>query len=121
MAFMRPLLHAWKSPFRHMRKRSSQHDHSVDFTQFLSQWPYKTGSSMFSRDVCSLVCASAYPTPATEASQDRNELDLRGIMVQTSIDRDVQDRGVVLASILGGTRSMIESIGLSSRRESAGY
>ncbi|GES64669.1 hypothetical protein ATEIFO6365_0009015800 [Aspergillus terreus] len=72
---------------------------SSDFAHLFPEFVYGTNFNTCSQDAYSEVRAQAYRTPTLEISQNRSDLAVHGIVVETSIDRDVRDREAILATI----------------------
>lgn len=72
---------------------------SSDFAHLFPEFVYGTDLNTCSQDAYSEVRTRAYRTPTLEMSQNLSDLAVHGIVVETSIDRDVRDREAILATI----------------------
>ena len=104
VVLMRPLLQrcfeAFRLPDCLRRKLPSSSAPSSGFMHIFQQWPYAKDFSNFSQDACTEVRAQAYHTPTTLEMREQNmQLEVGGIVIVTTIDQYIQDRGTVLASV----------------------
>ncbi|KAL4894707.1 hypothetical protein BDV59DRAFT_174843 [Aspergillus ambiguus] len=102
VVLMRPVLQRCFRGCGWFSRRASEEKASLpasDFANLFPQFVYGTSANNFSQDTYSEVRAQAYRTPTLEMSQNHSDLAVHGIVVETSIDRDVRDREAILATI----------------------
>ncbi|KAL5356088.1 hypothetical protein BJX96DRAFT_162178 [Aspergillus floccosus] len=99
VALMRPAVQLCIRSCGCSSRRTPQEKASSDFVHLFPEFVYGTNFNTCSQDAYSEVRAQAYRTPTLEISQNWSDLAVRGIVVETSIDRDVRDREAILATI----------------------